>query len=319
MVALGTERIDRGLIEPIVFETLSSVAPERGHLLEMVCKAVLMMREGGPNYDPLLVERSAAELRVLIPPTVAEGGLVEEIFHRLGLGLIFMRRVRPGLSLASFRCEMRADLGRPRFGYLLINSSTHNLDLTPDCRILTYRSSILIHPADPLIPLLHERRLVTLRMDTETTLSPSRASRFKYRTFGEDKNWPSIHRLFICYPYFGLPQTEDLKRYVEYVRSETTDNKAMYLVTMEIPRRFQRQPWARELETKIQWGRGRGILPHNFDSDFAEHSRRFVQMMTTLTEKGRTELAQTGENFLYDGTLPGNIYGTAYMSIRDTL
>ena len=320
MGVLDTERVERSAIEPIGFELTTSTSPESGSLFMMLSKLVFTLRE--TQYDPPTVERAAQELRALFPPTMTVDQIVEGVFERLGVGIVFMRRVLPGLSLGSFRCEMRADLGRPRFGYALVNPSSHSLDPTLNCRLLTYNRSVLVHPSDPVIPLLYGQRLKTVRLEQETKLSPSIASRMKYETFGETKSWPSVHRLFICYPFFSTPPTspayEHVRQYVEYIRTETTDNKAMYLVTMEIPRRFQNQVWAKELAGRIQWARERGIRPHNFESDEREHARNFARI-ATLTDKARDELSRTGDAFLFDGTLPGNIYGVGYMTIRDTL
>jgi len=320
---LSTPEIPIENLEPIRLEPSTSISPERGHFLEMICKLVYSLDLDRGVHDDLLVDRAYRSLYGIIPPTLPLEKMVEEVFFKLGLGVLFLRRVFPGNKLTSFRCMFATTpLGRPKFGFVLLESLPGSLDLITRTRLLSYRASLLIHPSDPILPLLYEQKLNTVVLERETKLSPSVASRTSFETFGERKSWPTIHRLFISYPYLQTPRNDSLyestREYVEYIRTETTDNKAMYLVTMSIPKRFEKQFWAKELQRKIDRARERGIAPLNYTENTEEHIRTFMKMVE-MTDKAKRELKETGDSFLFDGTLPGNIYGSAYMNIRNTI
>lgn len=314
---LSTREVSMELLEPIIFDPSTNKQPTSGHLLEMISKLVLSLRS---TYDVLLVERSYREIQALLPPTLTTEQIVEELFHKLGLGVLLFRRTSPGTSLNSFRVRfIDPSLGTPKYGFVLVESLPGSLDPTSSCRLLSYHGSSLIHPSDPLIPLLYDLPLTTIILEKETKLSPSRLSKTKFETMGEEKTWPTIHRLFLSYPYLQTPRNDSIygyvKEYVEYIRTESTDNKATYLITMTIPKRFQKQSWAKELQTKIDWARSKGIKPLDYSEGTEEHIRNFMKMIT-ITDKALRELSGTGNAFLFDGTLPGNVYGSAYMNLR---
>lgn len=324
-ILLGSVEVARERLEPLTLEPITSTLPENGDLLTMICKAVYGLRslEFGPNYDPILTETSGKKLQTLFPPTLDIEKLIEEIFSKLGLAILFLRRTLPGLSATSFQSTLiKPELGRPRFGFLLVESLPSGLSLTAECRLLAYRGNVLIHPSDPLIPILFSQPLKTILLDKQSALSPSRQAKIKAKTFGEDKSWSSIHRLFITAPYLQVSEKDPLyphvKEFVEIIRGESTDNKAMYLVTQKIPRRFEKQTWAKELQMRIEWAVSKGIKPVDYERDFETHIRNFIRSVT-ITDKAKGELKQTGSAFLFDDSLPGNVYGIAYMNIRSTL
>lgn len=319
---LGTVEVERGRLDPLVLEPLTATLPVSGDLLTMINKAVYGLRPS-TNYDPVLVEASGRELRALLPPTLDTETMVEEIFTRIGLSILFLRRTLPGLAATSFRSTLlKPELGPPRFGFLLVESLNSEPGLTTKCRLIAYRGNVLIHPADPLIPILFGQPLRTIRLEKDTTLSPSRRSRIKVRMFGEEKTWSSVHRFFITTPYLQVSDNDPVypyvKEVVEMVRGESTDNKAMYLITQRIPKRFEKQTWAKELQIRIDWAVSKGIKPLNYERDPEEHIRAFIRS-ATITDKAKRELAETTDAFLLDETLPGNIYGMVYMNIRSTL
>lgn len=318
---LGTAEVERKVLEPITFEAVTFTRPEIGDIFTIISKVVYGLR-GSAQYDPRTVEISSTELRALLPPTLDTERIVEEIFLKLGLSMIFLRRITPGLSLSSFRTAfLKPELGAPRFGYILLESLNSELDLTKSCRLISYQGSTLIHPSDPLIPILFSQPLRTIHLEKSSALSPGRL-RVKAKIFGEEKNWPSLHRLFMISPYLQVSDRDSsygaVREFVEQVREESTDNKAMYLVSQKIPKRFEKQTWAKELQGKIDRAVSRGVAPVKYETNVEEHVRNFLRSMT-ITDKAKKEIAETGDAFLFDETLPGNIYGIAYMTIRSTL
>lgn len=115
--------------------------------------------------------------------------------------------------------------------------------------------------------------------------------------------------------YPGAPDVN--KEYLQRIVSETTDNKADYLINMSLPNRFKNQKWGIEIINTINEFIKRGVKP---DSNFESNAEsEFSRLLDSFTEKSKRELLATGDSYLYDETYPFNLYGKGLMNLRNKL
>jgi hypothetical protein len=178
---------------------------------------------------------------------------------------------------------------------------------------MTYRGQVLIHPSDPVLEDLFNNKLSSLNIvSNKLKFAPALSGKVKLGA----SNWPSLHRLFISlrYLYSGAPDAN--REYVKEIMQESTDNKAEYLVRMEIPKRFHKQAWAIQLSKTMEEYAPRVRSDNNFEE---RAEAEFGKLLESYTEKNKRELLNTGDAFLFDPTYPNNLYGKGLMALRNKL
>lgn len=325
---------DKEFLEKAELVRESNLNPDFGDVFDMICKAVTLLQDPKNVYDPSIVSKRAAELRLLL------GGLVKTpvelaraIYERLGLGLVFLRRLKNSNTIDSYYSTFfePETLNSPRFGFLLIESRLEAKDLFSRCSLLSYRSTYVIHPKDPILAMLYQRPIITMDLiELKLKIAPLNSGKIelgekekKEKKKVNEKNktsstiWSSLHRLFNSMRYI-YPNAPDANReYLQEIREESTDNKADYLIDMEVPNRFRKQTWGVTLLETIDKFTRKGVRPDPLFEDRAENE--FARLLEGFTEKNRRELLATGNAFLFDPTYPDNLYGKGLMYFRSTI
>lgn len=293
----------------------TSKNPEYGDLFDMISKALAILEsELSVYYVPDTVSKRATELRLLFNG-LREEELVAKIHDRLGLGLVFLRRLGNSNDVGAYWTRIyNSSINPPKYGFLLIEARLESKDLISKCSLLSYQERFIIHPNDPILPTIYKNTLTEIDLlESKLKIAPINSGR---ATVGST-TWNSLHRLFNStrYVYPNAPTAN--REYIQEILKETTDNKADYLINMEVPKRFSRQPWGIVLNSKIDEYRQRGVRPDPLFGDRAENE--FTRLLEGFTEKARRELIATGNAFLFDSTYPENLYGKGLMYFRSTL
>jgi hypothetical protein len=307
---------------PMEIDRESSKMPVEGDVFEMIAKTLSIIESEIPPknktlYDKDVVSKRAAELRLMMGTMTDVNQLTEKVYELLGLGLVFVRRIRnTPLVKDGFRSRfiMPERLNSPRYGFLLIESRSEGSSLLDVCSLLSYQGKFIVHRSDPLLKALYDRPLQEINITREKLkISPSNSGKVKVGSI----TWPSLHRLFnsMRYVYPDAPETN--AEYVKIIAAQSTDNKADYLISMEIPPRFKKQAWAAELQRIIDEYRQRGAKPDPIFEDRAE--TEFARVLENLTDKSKRDILSTEEAFLFDEGYPGNLYGKGLMHFRSKL
>jgi len=268
-------------------------------------------------YAEDLVTKRAAELRLVFGGLVKNGEeLIKAVYERLGLGLVFLRRIKNSTTIESYfsRFFQPEIYNSPKYGFLLIESRMESKDLFSRCSLLGYRGKFILHHTDPLLPLLFKNKLTEIDlMEAKLKIAPGNSGKVKIGS----TSWNSLHRLFnsLRFIYPGAPDAN--REYVQEILKETTDNKADYLIEMDVPTRFRKQTWGVALLEKISRFEERGVRPDSLFEDRAENE--FSKLLEGFTEKNLRELLATGDAFLYDSTYPNNLYGKGLMYFRNSI
>jgi hypothetical protein len=240
---------------------------------------------------------------------------VKNIYKQLDLGVVFVRRIKNSNDVESYRARfcLPEEIHSPKYGFLLVESRPETLSLTASCSLVSYRGKLLIHPSDPLLAKLYEQKLVEIDLvKNGMKISPGLSGRVKVGS----TNWTSLHRLFSSMRFMYSNAPEANREYLQAIVSETTDNKANYLIQMSIPQRFQKQTWAKKLQEIID----RFIPSVRPDPSFEEKAEsEFAKLLLSFTEKNRRELLATEDSFLFDDSYPNNLYGRGLMNFRNQL
>ena len=298
-------------------ERETSQYPGRGDLFDVISKAMMMIEVQTPPlgqkvYDKDVVSKRASELRLLLGGLITNPEtLVTTLFERLQLGIVFVRK----LKTTNFSHFFRPDKinTTATHGFIIVESHPETEDLVTQCSLMTYRGQVLIHPSDPVLEDLFNNKLSSLNIvSNKLKFAPALSGKVKLGA----SNWPSLHRLFISlrYLYSGAPDAN--REYVKEIMQESTDNKAEYLVRMEIPKRFHKQAWAIQLSKTMEEYAPRVRSDNNFEE---RAEAEFGKLLESYTEKNKRELLNTGDAFLFDPTYPNNLYGKGLMALRNKL
>jgi hypothetical protein len=309
---------------PASFELIreNSYNPERGDVFDMISKAMMIMDVQTPplnrlSYDKDIVTKRASELRLLLGALMRDPTeLIKAIFDRLSIGIIFVRRMSNSNQISSYFSKFYLPEiinASAQNGFIIIESLPETIDLLTHCSLVTYQGRVLIHPSDPVLESLFGNPLVNVDLiDQKMKISPAISGRVKIGS----SSWPSLHRLFISlrYLYTGAPDAN--RDYIREIMKETTDNKAEYLVRMDVPKRFHKQAWAIQLMKTIEEYKDK-VRP---DPTFEERAEsEFAKLLESFTDKNRRELLNTGNIFLFDPSYPNNLYGKGLMAFRNQL
>jgi hypothetical protein len=309
---------------PTEFELVreTSYYPGNGDVFEILSKAMMLIHLQTPPlgqrvYDKDVVSKRAAELRLLMGGLMdTHDDLIAALFERLQMGIVLVRRLKNTNAIQSYFsyfCRPHIINSSATNGFIILESHLESLNMLRNCSLLTYQGRVLIHPSDPVLEPLFANKLTTLDLIGEKLkFAPILSGKIKLGS----STWPSLHRLFNSLRYLGSGAPEANREYVKEIMRETTENKAEYLIRMEIPKRFQKQPWAIQL-TKIIEEYSPRVRP---DTDFEEKAEaEFAKLLDSYTEKNKRELLNTGDAFLFDPTYPNNLYGRGLMTLRNQL
>jgi hypothetical protein len=294
--------------------------PERGDIFDMISKAMMIMEVQTPplnrvQYDLAFLTKRANELRLLMGGIKDTEELVKYIYQQLDLGVVFIRRIKNSNDAGSYRARfcLPEEIHNPKYGFLLIESRPETLSLTEMCSLISYRGRFTVHPSDPLLARLFEQKLFEIDLvKNGMKISPGLSGKVKVGS----TSWASLHRLFNSMRFMYSNAPEANREYLQVIVSETTDNKANYLIQMNIPQRFRKQAWAVRLQETID----RFIPNVRTDPSFEEKAENeFAKLLLSFTEKNRRELLATEDSFLFDDTYPNNLYGRGLMNFRNQL
>jgi hypothetical protein len=300
----------------------SRFSPERGDVFDMISKAMMIMDIQTPPFNRLTYERDivikrASELRLILGGVMRDPTeLTKAIFERLSLGIVFVRRLRNSNRSDAYFSKFylpETINSTAQNGFIILEALPETMDMTTQCSLITYQDRVLIHPSDPVLETLFKNPLVEVDLiDRKMKISPAISGKVKIGS----SSWPSLHRLFNSLRYIYTGGAEANRDYIREIMKESTDNKADYLIRMEIPKRFHKQAWAIQLLKIMEEYRDR-VRP---DPTFEERAEsEFGKLLESFTDKNRRELLETGDMFLFDPSYPQNLYGKGLMAFRNQL
>lgn len=296
-------------------------SPEAGDLFDIISKAVMIIETQTPPlnavvYDPTLVSKRANDLRIIFGGITDPEMVVRGIYEKMNMGIVFVRSIKNTDDIDSYYSVFLRpeEFNSPQNGFIIVEARLESEDLLSSCSLITYQNRVLIHHSDPLLAILNRQPLTPMNLTKlNSKLSPLNTGKIKVGS----TSWNSLHRLFNSLR-FVYPNAPEINReYISLILKETTDNKADYLISMEVPKRFRKQTWGVALINTIEEYQARGVRPDPRFEDRAE--MEFSKILDSFTDKSRRELLETGTMFLFDEAYPNNLYGRGLMKYRTQL